>query len=308
VGAAALDAQGRILGLNAHERAGTAHAEAGLLTRLRDEGKLDQVHTLLVTLEPCNHTGRTPPCTQAILDAGVRRVIYGAPDPNPRVAGGGAQALRQAGVDVRLVGEMTEMGDPSPGPDDLALRADCADLIAPFAKWSRTRLPWITVKTAEHEGSMIPPAGQKTFTSESSLRMAHELRRRADAILTGSGTVLADDPEFTVRRVTDHAAVTQGLKPRKLVVLDRRGRVPAEWLKKAENRGFEVWVRRDAREAVAELGASGALEILVEAGPAVSGYFLSQSLWDEHVLIRTANLGDLIDVYRNRSEDRLRHP
>jgi diaminohydroxyphosphoribosylaminopyrimidine deaminase/5-amino-6-(5-phosphoribosylamino)uracil reductase len=166
---------------------------------------------------------------------------------------------------------------------------------------------------------MIPPPGQKTFTSESSLRFAHELRRRADAILTGSGTVLADDPEFTVRRVPDHTVVAQGLKPRRLVVLDRGGRVPRGWLKRAEKLGFDVWLRGDAREALNELGSSGALEVLVEAGPSVSEFFLSQSLWDEHVLIRTPNLaapesdrgdlqGDWIDVYRNHSKDRADHP
>jgi diaminohydroxyphosphoribosylaminopyrimidine deaminase/5-amino-6-(5-phosphoribosylamino)uracil reductase len=292
VGAAALDANGRLLGIAAHERAGTPHAEAKLIAELRAQGKLAEVHTLLITLEPCNHTGRTPPCTRAILEAGIPHVIYGAPDPNPRVAGGGAQALREVGVNVELV-------------TDATAREACAELIAPFKRWSTTGLPYVTVKTAWTGNSMIPPQGRKTFTSEFSLKLAHELRRRADAIITGSGTVLADDPEFTVRRVPDHP----GRRPRILVVMDRRGRVPADWLNQAENRGFEVWVRHDAREAIKELGECGALEVLVEAGPSLSGFFLSEGLWQEHVLIRKSNLGeaDTIDVYRNRPEDRPNH-
>src|SRR6185437_12882141 len=214
VGAAALDSQGRILSLRAHERAGEPHAEARVIAELAQAKPVPDTRpeTLVVTLEPCNHQGRTGPCTDAIIRSGFRRVIYGAKDPNPRVAGGGAAKLLAAGIEVL-------------GPEsfaDSAIPERCRELIRSFAHWSTSGLPWVTVKTAlNQEGSMIPPKGQKTFTSADSLKLAHELRKRADAILTGSGTVLADQPEFTVRHVPDHPG-----KVRWVAILDRRGRTP----------------------------------------------------------------------------------
>ena len=273
VGAAAVDRQGKILSIQAHEQAGTGHAEAKVIADLGKRGLLAEVDTLFITLEPCNHHGRTPPCTEAILASGIRKVVFGVKDPNPRVAGQGAERLRAAGIDV------SECADP-------ALHQACAELIRPFAHWAATGLPWVVVKTAHTaEGSMIPPPGQKTFTSPASLKLAHELRRRADAILTGSGTVLADRPEFTVRLLPDHPLVASGLKKRKLVVLDRRGRTPEDWIKQAQDRGFEVLIRADLQETMKELGKAGVLEVLVEAGPELSSAILHSSLWNQHVLI-----------------------
>lgn len=291
VGAAALDPHGEILSVQAHERAGTAHAEAKVLADLRERGLLDRLDTLVVTLEPCNHQGRVGPCTEAILKArslahqaggaGLRSVVFGTIDPNPRVAGQGAERLRQAGIQVRE-------WDPA---------GECRELIRSFEHWITTGLPWVVVKTARtREGSMIPPAGQKTFTSPQSLRLAHELRRRADAIVTGSGTILADRPEFTVRHVPDHDFIVKGLKKRKLVVLDRRGRTPPDWIRAAEARGFEVLIRTNYEEALIELGKLGVLEALIEAGPELSAFVLQSPLWpgqsplwNEHVLITQGN-------------------
>jgi diaminohydroxyphosphoribosylaminopyrimidine deaminase/5-amino-6-(5-phosphoribosylamino)uracil reductase len=229
---------------------------------------------MVVTLEPCNHTGRTPPCSEAIVaEPQIRRVIYGTIDPNPRVAGSGVQRLRDAGREVLEA------------PPRLA--AECRELLAPFAKWITTKRPWVTVKTAHRRGpeaSMLPDTGQKTFTSSDSLRLAHELRRRADAILTGSGTVLADRPELTVRHVPDHAG-----KSRWLFVLDRRHRTPEDWIKTSKSRGFKVRTDLPSLESVLDFaGSEGCLEILVEAGPTLSQAILSSSLWDEHVLITQA--------------------
>ena len=282
VGAAALDANGKILAVSAHERAGTAHAEARVLEECRARGILGQVTTLVVTLEPCNHTGRTPPCTEAILATGIRRVVFGVADPNPRVAGGGAARLRAVGLEVEEFRGRA--------------RVRAEELLAPFRHWVTTGLPYVTVKTAHlPDGSMIPPAGQKTFTSESSLRFAHELRRRADAILTGSGTILADDPSFTVRLVSDHPG-----KRRWLVILDRRGRVSAEWRARAEARGFRVLVATDYREALRRLGSAGVLEVLVEAGPTLSSALLRGEdggcLWQRHVVIHSGD-PDRIEIF-----------
>jgi diaminohydroxyphosphoribosylaminopyrimidine deaminase/5-amino-6-(5-phosphoribosylamino)uracil reductase len=315
VGAVALDASGEVLALGAHERAGAAHAEAGVIAELRARGLLKRVETLFISLEPCNHHGRTPPCTEAILASGIGaheqgrargQVIYGARDPNPHVAGSGAERLRQAGVKIRALGEaFAENASSSVATspaDERELAADCARLIAPFAHWARTGMPWVTIKTAHLRRprdwsvqalreTMLPPTGQKTFTSPESLRLAHELRRRADAILTGVGTVLADRPELTVRHVPDHEIVRQGLKRRRVVVLDRHGRTPSQWIKDAENRGLEVWIRPDLEAVLAELGRAGVLEALVEAGPELSSFMLQPPsagripFWNEHVLI-----------------------
>lgn len=274
VGCALLDRDGAVLAVAAHRRAGTAHAEAAAIATCRDAGTVDRIDTVLVTLEPCNHWGRTPPCSEAILSTPARTIVIGARDPNPRVAGGGAQRLLEAGLSVAWLADL-------PGPVAAALSARCIDLIAPFAKRATTGRPWVTVKQAlDATGSMIPPPGRKTFTSEAALRFAHVLRKRADAILTGSGTILADHPEFTVRRVADHAD-----RIRQLVILDRRGRIPADVLAAAASRKFDAVVADDLPRALDRLGETGALEVLVEAGPAVTRSVLDAELWDEHIVI-----------------------
>lgn len=274
VGCAVLDAEGRVLAIAAHEKAGEGHAEARAIARCRELGLVEAIHTLVVTLEPCNHHGRTPPCAEAILATPPKAVWIGTSDPNGKVVGGGAQRLRAAGLDVRGFADLDH--DDAPALADRARR-----LIAPFAKHATTGLPFVTVKQAlDSSGSMIPPAGQKTFTSRSSLTLAHRLRRRADAILTGSGTVLADAPLFTVRHVPDFAG-----KVRHLAILDRRGRVPAEYCEAARERGFAVHICADLDAALHLLSAASALEVLVEAGPQVTQSILNSPFWDEHVRI-----------------------
>jgi len=137
---------------------------------------------------------------------------------------------------------------------------------------------------------MIPPPGQKTFTSETSLTHAHALRRRADAILTGSGCILADDPAFTVRRVPDHPG-----KSRILAILDRRRRVPDAYFAAARARGLEPRRYEGLEAALDELGAEGALEVLVEAGPTLRRAVLESGLWDEEVIFQQAASPDAAD-------------
>jgi diaminohydroxyphosphoribosylaminopyrimidine deaminase/5-amino-6-(5-phosphoribosylamino)uracil reductase len=283
VAGAALDEWGVRLSLQAHAGAGTPHAEPLVLRDCRERGVLERIHTLLVTLEPCNHHGRTPPCSDAIIQAGIKRVIYAVKDPNPKVAGHGAEALARAGIEV--VGL-----DASP---EHPLVIQARELISPFSHWATTGLPWVTLKTAwNREGSMIPPPGQKTFTSEGSLQLAHRLRRQADAILTGSGTVLADQPEFTVRNVPDHPG-----KRRWLVILDRRARVPEAYLSRKREQGFEV-IRHAGgiRPVLEDLGAKGAHEVLIEAGPTLASHILHEGLWNQHYMIRQRWDGDQIEV------------
>ncbi|MGZ3697028.1 MAG: bifunctional diaminohydroxyphosphoribosylaminopyrimidine deaminase/5-amino-6-(5-phosphoribosylamino)uracil reductase RibD [Bdellovibrionota bacterium] len=294
VGAVALDAQGQILSVQAHQKAGTGHAEARVLEDCVARGIASRIHTMVVTLEPCSHVGRTPPCSEAILKfPSIRRVVFGAIDPNPRIRGRGAQLLRDAGLEVVHL-------------DDSRCRA----LIGSFERWITTGKPWVTLKQAiSREGSMIPPPGQTTFTGARALQYAHELRRRSDAILTGSGTVLADDPQFNVRHVPDHPG-----KQRLLVLLDRRGRVPRTWIENARSRGLEVLTGLELEESLEVLGSRGVLEVLVEAGPTLTAEVLKKGLWDQLVLITQGPEGQagsqedrIENVYRNRPENRHGH-
>ncbi|PVM82239.1 bifunctional diaminohydroxyphosphoribosylaminopyrimidine deaminase/5-amino-6-(5-phosphoribosylamino)uracil reductase RibD [Caulobacter endophyticus] len=273
VGCAVLAVDGEVLAVRAHRGAGLPHAETAALDACRD--RWDAVHSLVVTLEPCNHHGRTPPCSEAILASTARAVWIGARDPNPAVAGGGAERLSAAGLDVAFV----------EGP----LAAESARLVAPFAMRATRGRPWLTLKQAfTADGSMIPPPGQKTFSSEASLDLAHALRRRADAMITGSGTILADAPLLTVRRTPDPRRT-----PRRLAILDRRGRVPSAYLAAARECGLEPSIHLDIPALLADLADGGALEALVEAGPTLSAAFLAAGLWDEHVTItKVARPGD----------------
>jgi diaminohydroxyphosphoribosylaminopyrimidine deaminase/5-amino-6-(5-phosphoribosylamino)uracil reductase len=268
VGAVALDSEGRLLSVQAHEKAGTGHAEAKVLQECRAKGLLNRIDTLVITLEPCNHHGRTPPCTESILSAfkegTLRKVYFGTTDPNPKVAGNGAARLRAAGLEVHNLKDV-----------------ESEKLIEAFSYWIQTGRPFVTLKMAfDNAGSMIPPIGQKTFSNPEALKFAHELRKQSDAILTGSGTVLADLPEFTVRHVKDHSN-----KMRWLAVLDRRGRVPTSWIAEREKVGFKYYRGESVEETLKFLGEQGVLEVLVEAGPAISQLFLDNNLWNRKVLI-----------------------
>jgi diaminohydroxyphosphoribosylaminopyrimidine deaminase / 5-amino-6-(5-phosphoribosylamino)uracil reductase len=246
---------------------------------------------MIVTLEPCNHFGRTGPCTGAILATPAREVWYGLPDPN-LAATGGVQRLEAAGLDVYPL----SMLDHPQTPD---LLHKVTRQLAPFSTRVLLGRPFVTVKQAlDLSGSMIPPLGQKTFTSPTSLRLAHQLRRRADAILTGSGTVIADRPEFTVRHVSDIAG-----KERILCVFDRRGRIDAEYLAGAKNRGFRPHIAGEIQETLRLLAAEGCNEVLVEAGPGLTASFHQAGLWDEWVLIEKMPLGqsDRITVTNRNS-------
>lgn len=278
VGCVLLDARGEVLAKAAHMRAGAPHAEAAAIAACRAAGLVDRVHTAVVTLEPCSHTGRTPPCTEALLSTPVRSVWIGALDPHPRAPGAGVQRLSRAGVDVAMICDLDD-------PKAAALARDADRLIAPFAKLSRTGRPWVRVKTAlDAGGGMIPPPGAKTFTSPESLAHAHRLRRECEAIITGSGTILADDPSFTVRRVPDHPD-----RRRRLAILDRRGRTPRGYLEAARERGLDVSVHADLPALLDELGAAGVLSALVEAGPTLRQAVLEAGLWDEEVVFRQAS-------------------
>jgi diaminohydroxyphosphoribosylaminopyrimidine deaminase/5-amino-6-(5-phosphoribosylamino)uracil reductase len=182
VGAVVLDSTGRLVGEGFHARAGQPHAEPGALAQAGDAARGG---TIVVTLEPCCHHGRTPPCTEAILSAGIQRVVVALTDPDPRVAGGGLQRLRDAGLEV-ISG---------------VLAAEAADQNRAFVHRVRTGRPWGVLKWAMSlDGRTALPNGASQWISASPARSwVHELRAQCDAVIVGGGTVRADDPLLTSR-------------------------------------------------------------------------------------------------------------
>jgi diaminohydroxyphosphoribosylaminopyrimidine deaminase/5-amino-6-(5-phosphoribosylamino)uracil reductase len=184
VGALVVSPEGRILGEGWHARFGGPHAEVEALSAA---GGRARGATLYVSLEPCSHTGKTPPCTEAILEAGIRRVVFAIEDPHP-LARGGAARLRAAGVRVEAI-------------RDGSLRIEAARQNAPFLKRVKRGLPFVTLKWAMTlDGKVATRTGDSRWISgEPARALAHEMRDRADAVLVGIGTALADDPALTTR-------------------------------------------------------------------------------------------------------------
>ncbi len=259
----------RLLAVGEHHRAGDDHAEVVALKRAwaRYGAECAQGATMYSTLEPCNHSGRTPPCARTLIAARVERVVYGVDDIHAKAAGG-ALALRGAGISVT---------------SGVALE-DCLKQLRPFLKLQQKKQPWIVHKLAWRIGAddtltMRPQPGSTTFTSAESLAIAHTERRQCDAIVTGIGTVLADAPRFTVRAVPDHPH-----KRRRIAVVSRSGQqAPPAWIQQQIEAGHEVLHCFSFDSAVQTLGELGCLRVLVEAGPALSQAIESEHLWDERL-------------------------
>jgi diaminohydroxyphosphoribosylaminopyrimidine deaminase/5-amino-6-(5-phosphoribosylamino)uracil reductase len=190
---------GMVVGRGYHQYAGGAHAEVHAIEAAGDAAR---GATLYVNLEPCNHTGRTPPCTRRIVEAGLQRVVIGMRDPNPKVTGGGAEFLKAQGVEITC-GVCAE---------------PARELNEVFIKYIRTGRPFVTAKCAATlDGRMAARSGDsKWVTGEASRAFVHELRHAADAILVGAGTIAADDPLLTTR-LTDRAS-----KDPTRIILDTR--------------------------------------------------------------------------------------
>jgi diaminohydroxyphosphoribosylaminopyrimidine deaminase / 5-amino-6-(5-phosphoribosylamino)uracil reductase len=233
---------------------GGPHAEA---TALAEAGAAARGATLYVTLEPCAHHGRTPPCTDAIIEAGVARVVVGTEDPDDQVAGRGLAALRAAGIEV-VVGVAAE---------------EVAEQLAPYRKHRTTGQPWVVLKMAASlDGRTAAPDGSSRWiTGEAARRDVHRLRALSDAVLVGAGTVRSDDPELTVR-LDDGIEREQPLR----VVL---GKAPAE---AKVHPALEI--SGDLHDVLAELGRRGVLQLLVEGGASVAHDFHAAGLVDRYVL------------------------
>ena len=279
---------GHVVGEGSTQRAGQAHAE---VVALRQAGHLARGATLYVTLEPCSHHGRTPPCTDAIIAAGVAEVHASIVDVNPRVSGAGLDRLREAGITVH-----TGEG-----------RHEAEELAAPHAKLVTTGRPLVTAKFAMSlDGKIATRTGDsKWITSEESRRYVHELRARSDAIMVGIGTVIADDPQLTARRPDGTPLPRQPLR----VVVDSSGRLPRDstLLKQAggtlvtmanesenvraclESVGAEVFAaagvdgRVDLAGLLDELGHRDITSVFVEGGGALLGSLFDGGLVDRVV-------------------------
>ena len=294
VGCVIVDASGRILGRGHTQRVGEAHAEVMALRAARDAGLVVRGAAAYVTLEPCSHFGRTPPCCEALIDAGVARVVIAQQDPNPLVAGQGIARLRAAGIAV-------DVFEPS-HPAALATR----ELnIGFFSRMLRQR-PWVRLKIAASlDGrTALENGASQWITSEAARADGHAWRARASAVLTGIGTVLADDPRLDVR-------LTESPRQPQLVVLDSRLRTPPEArlftagrkvciyaalpdaARQAalEARGASVVclpdrkaeseARIDLAAMLSDLGRLEVNELHVEAGPRLGGALLKAGLVDE---------------------------
>jgi len=215
---------GAVIGRGWHRQAGRPHAEIEALRDAQKRGHSPRGATLYVTLEPCCTHGRTPPCTDAIIAAGIRRVVVGTTDPNPQHAGRGFKILRAAGIRVALI---QEAGTPGQ-----RLAADCARLNEAFNHWIVHHTPFVTVKAAMTLDGKIATASaeSKWITGERARAFGQHLRRGNDAILVGVNTILADNPALTVRTSTlSPAPAGAHAKPAKSIrrlVLDARARTP----------------------------------------------------------------------------------
>jgi diaminohydroxyphosphoribosylaminopyrimidine deaminase/5-amino-6-(5-phosphoribosylamino)uracil reductase len=231
---------------------GGPHAEVAALAAA---GPRTRGATVVTTLEPCAHHGRTPPCADALIDAGVARVVVGITDPDPHVAGQGVARLRQAGID-------TQVG---------VRAAAVTEQLAPYLTHRRTGRPHVVLKLAATlDGRTAAPDGSSQWITGPEARTdAHRLRAESDAVLVGAGTVRADDPSLTVRHVeVDHQPVR--------VVL---GRAPAEAKVQPA-----LELEGDLGDVLDTLGAKGVLQVLVEGGATVAGAFHRAGLVDRYVV------------------------
>ncbi|NRR04168.1 bifunctional diaminohydroxyphosphoribosylaminopyrimidine deaminase/5-amino-6-(5-phosphoribosylamino)uracil reductase RibD [Brevibacillus sp. RS1.1] len=237
---------GTIVGMGAHLRAGEPHAE---VHALRMAGEKAQGATVYVTLEPCSHYGKTPPCAEALIAADVRRVVVATLDPNPLVAGRGVEMLRAAGVEV-AVGVREE---------------EAKALNEVFFHYIQTRRPFVTVKTASTlDGKIASFTGHSRWITGAEARAeVHELRRQHDAILVGVGTILADDPLLTARQEEQRF----GSQPVR-VILDSHLRTPLD-ARVVQNADAKTWIFATdaAPKEKQELLAARGVKVISTAGP-----------------------------------------
>ncbi len=295
VGAVVLDKSGHVVGTGYHQKYGEAHAE---INALNDAGEFAKDGTLYVNLEPCSHFGKTPPCVNKVIESGVKRLVVGMIDPNPLVAGEGIRKAQDAGIEV-------EVG---------VLEKECKKLNEIFIKYVTEKQPFIAIKTASTvDGKIATKTGSsKWITSDLARIEVHGLRKKYDAILTGSGTVIADNPSLTCR-------IPGGRNPVR-VIIDSELKTSPE-AKVYQNDGIRVIIatseninnermkaypenveilkcslinnKIDLHYLINELYQNKIASILVEAGGILNGIFLQNKLIDKfYFFIAPKILGD----------------
>ncbi len=269
VGAVLTSPEGAIRAVAAHETPGEAHAEVLALNAV-DDATGD---TLYVTLEPCNHTGRTPPCTEAIIEAGIARVVVGATDPDERVSGSGIDRLRAAGIDV-LVGVLADTviaNDPG------------------YYHHRTTGLPRVTLKLASTlDGQVAAADGTSRWISAPESREdAHRVRAENDVVIVGAGTVISDDPLLNVR--LDEFT---GRQPRPVIIVGQRQIPPTRRILELDPIIYqpEGATRVDPTDVIKDLGSRGVLAAMIEGGPSIASSFLGAGVVDELVWYTAAKL------------------
>ena len=260
VGCVLVDAQGEVVAEGWHRGVGTAHAEVDALSHVGNAAGL----TAVVTLEPCNHTGHTGPCSVALIEAGVSRVVYSVADPNPQ-AGGGAERLRAAGVAV----------------DGGVLATETEQLLHPWLTAVRLQRPYVTVKWASSlDGRAAAADGTSQWITGTAARQhVHERRALADAIVLGTGTALADDPSLTARGDAGELLEHQ---PIPVVIGERQ--IPLDAKLRSHPAGLIEIAGHDLGSALGELYARDIRRVFVEGGPTLASAFVTQGLVDEYLV------------------------
>jgi len=260
VGCVLLDADGTVVAEGWHRGAGTAHAEVDALSKVQDARGL----TAVVTLEPCNHTGRTGPCSEALIAAGIAKVVYSVTDPGAQ-SGHGAQRLAEAGVAVSH-GVLREEGEA---------------LLHPWLEVMRRGRPWVTVKWASTlDGRAAAADGTSQWITGAAARQkVHVQRSESDAILVGTGTVIADDPSLTARGEWGELLPAQPLP----VVVGERD-IPAGAKLHDHPRGVLVTRTRDVAAVLGDLHARGIRRVYVEGGPTLASAIVAAGFADEFAI------------------------
>ncbi len=263
---AVLVKEGQVVGKGYHKKAGEAHAEQEAIADCLEKGNDPTGSDIYITLEPCSTVGRTPPCTQAIVEAGIRRVVWAADDPNPNHRGAARTLLEGLGVEV-----VTEV-----------LASEAEELHRAFFKVQRTRMPWVIVKTAlSLDGRIVRPPGESQWlTGEEARANVQVLRGEVDAILTSGRTARRDNPRLTYRGERKSKK-----QPLRVVFTDKeQGNLSqGAYLLEASESGPTRFLSGNLREELRSLAQEGYHTLLLEAGGGLVGEFLDQGLVDEWV-------------------------